>query len=255
MTTPTRTRGAMLADLADAVNELVEPRHHTEYFEQNVTDTTTTRRGRTRTRTRKMRRPHAVTFPGLLESLRQASVPGAADTAGGTGSFESRPSAELEPTSVLRSIRDDVQRYAHALKVQRKKGDTIEKTLRALVSTNASDTVLDNLVADARSWVKLARMATGFDPAPITLNQPCPYCMRRHALVVTGDLAAARCQRCGTRWDHDTIGLLADMLATNEDRETVADVACWMPECCRRGVHDEHEDGRGHTWRDTCRIA
>lgn len=243
------TRGMLLADLADAINQLLEPRSHSEYVERTITDTVVRRNGKIRQRTRKVRVAHAVQFPGLLEALREAAVPGATDTAGSTGaSFESRPPAELEPTSVLREIRDDTDRYARALNMPAK--PSLEKTLRALVSSNPTDTQLANLAADARRWVRRARVATGFDAAPITLNQPCPYCGRRNSLVITADLNAGRCTACHTTWTPDTIGLLADMLTANQTQETAIDVRCWMADCTRRGVHDRHVDVRGRQWTD-----
>jgi hypothetical protein len=116
-------------------------------------------------------------------------------------------------------------------------------------------TQLAEMTAQASRWVRKARIATGFEPAPVTLNHPCPYCMRRHALVIAGDLQSAKCTRCKTTWSPDTIGLLAEMLQTNETQETAAAVRCWMADCTRRGPHDVHQDERGRHWTKEARCV
>jgi hypothetical protein len=92
-----RTRPELLADLADAINELVEPRHHTEMLIKTVIESIDANGGRRRKAKRtRQRQRHTVTLPALLESLRSASVPGSSENGTGSGSFESRPAAELE---------------------------------------------------------------------------------------------------------------------------------------------------------------
>lgn len=241
-------RGVMLADLADAINQLVEPQHHVEYVEVTVTTPQPPANGRRRKakRTRR-RRAHHVKLPCLLDSLEHALVPGATGEIGAPAGYESKPAAEIEPAAILRAIRDDTARWARKYAITDRA--TLPLMLRALVSADHSDDQLANLLADALGWVRAARLACGYDVPPFTLNEPCPYCMRRHALVITGDLQAARCTRCGTSWSPDTIGLLADMLTANETTETMPQIRCWMADCTRRGPHDQHEDDRGHTWR------
>lgn len=245
------TRAELRADLADAVRELTEPRHHVEYLERSVTEVIDDGRRRKGKRTRQRRR-HAVTLPSLLQALLEAMTPASsADSIGGSG-FESRPSAELEPISVLRMITEQTGVWCRLLSVDRA---TLVAALHGLVGSEATDEQLAHLAHDAERWVKRARLATGFDKAPLTLNQPCPYCGRRHAIVVTGDLTAGRCSRCGTEWTPDTIGLLADMLTANTTQVTMALPRCvWAPDCHRMGPHDEHADGSGRTWRDTCDV-
>lgn len=245
------TRGSLLADLAGAVNELVEPRTHTEYVETTVTEEVPAGRRRKSKRTRR-RVAHTTTLPSLLDSLAEAMVPGATGEGDGSAGFESRPSADLEPVAVLREITTDATTWGRALLVNR---STLPGLLRGLVGAQHSDSQLRNLVYDARRWVRRARLATGFDAAPFTLNEPCPYCFRRHALVITADMQKARCSRCGTSWAPDTIGLLADMLTMNQEQETATMPACWMTDCTRLGVHTDHEDNRGHSWGDTCELS
>lgn len=244
------SRSLNLIDLADAIRSLTQPSQHTEYIEATVIEPPAGRR-RTTKRTRQ-RRPHTTTQPGLLEALHRAAVPGAAGDAGvSSGGFESRPSAELEPLSVLREIADDAGFWARTFGIEQ---PTLALTLSALVSAPTDDRQLELITHQADRWVRRARIAIGLDPAPVTLNEPCPYCMRRHALVISGDLRSAKCSRCGTSWSPNTIGLLADMLRTSETQETAAAVRCWMADCTERGGHELHRDTRGRTWRreDRC---
>lgn len=245
------TRRELLIDLADAINELTEPRRNVEYLEASVTRTVTTRSGKIRAKRTRERRKHSVTLPALLDELRSAAIPGSGDVGAAIGGFESRPSAELEPLAVFREIDHDAGFWARTFRIE---GADLADVLHSLVSAPHDEAQLAAITRQAVRWVHRARLATGHEPLPITLNEPCPYCLRRHALVIAGDLQSAKCTRCSTRWSPDTIGLLADMLRTNETQETAAAVPCWMPDCTRVGVHDEHQDGRGRTWGDTCEI-
>lgn len=244
-------RRQLLIDLADAINELTEPRQNVEYLEASVTRTVVSRSGKIRAKRTRERRKHTVTLPALLDELRSAAIPGSGDGSLAAAAFESRPSAELEPVSVLREIDHDAGFWARTFAIER---GTLTGVLHALVSAPHDDAQLAEITRQAVRWVHRARLATGHEPLPITLNEPCPYCLRRHALVIAGDLRSAKCSRCLTRWDPNTIGLLADMLRTNETQETAAAVPCWMPDCTKAGPHDTHEDGRGRTWGDTCEI-
>jgi hypothetical protein len=247
-----RTRPELLADLADAINELVEPRHHTEMLIKTVIESIDANGGRRRKAKRtRQRQRHTVTLPALLESLRSASVPGSSENGTGSGSFESRPAAELEALGVIRDIADSAATYATVLGVKR---GSLDSTLRSLVSARHSDEQLRNLVRDANRWVKKARIATGFDAAPITLGDACPACLRRNCLTITGDLEQAVCGRCGTEWGHDTIGQLAELLRVNQTQPTAVAVRCVWPTCPHTGPHDVHQDGAGRTFRDRCAV-
>lgn len=246
----TDDRRTLLIDLADAVNELTRPRQTTTFIEHSVSRVVTTRTGKRRAKRTRERRRHVVTLPSLLAELGQAAVPGAAATSGSTGAgFESRPSAELDPVSVLREITDDLGFWVRVFDLD---ASSLSKALAALVSAPHDDGQLALIAGQAQRWVHRARVATGHEPPPITMRDPCPYCMRRNSLVITGDLQSARCTRCGVKWSPDTIGLLADMLRTNQTQETAVAVPCWMPDCVRAGPHNEHEDGRGRVWGDFC---
>jgi hypothetical protein len=156
----------------------------------------------------------------------------------------------MEPIAVLTDITTDLATWTRALKIKR---DTLAGRLHALVSATITDSQLENLARDASRWVHRARQATGEEPAPITLGDKCPYCGKR-GIVITGDLSRGRCVRCGALWSPETIGLLAEMLIANQTRETMPDVRCWMADCVRRGIHEDHRDHRGRVWRreDRC---
>ncbi|WP_375490240.1 hypothetical protein [uncultured Jatrophihabitans sp.] len=245
-------RQSLLIDLSEAINQLTRPRRHTETIEDIVTDIVVSRTGKQRGRRRKIRRQHTTTLPPLLDELRDASRPGSgSDQPGSSGGFESRPSAELEPLSVLREIIDDATRWARTLRVDR---SDLPAMLSALVSAPHDDSQLTMLAMQAERWVHRAKQATGHEPLPVTLNQACPICGKRSALVVSGDLDAAKCSRCGARWTTDTIALLTEMLKANEG-ETMTAQRCYWRHCSRVGVHDEHLDqNTGRTWRDYCDV-
>jgi hypothetical protein len=246
-----RTRGDLLADLAASINELTERRHHTEHVIRNVTLEVDTGR-RKKARRSRQRTAHTVTLPSLLDSLSLAAVPGASESGPSGGGFESRPAAELDAIYVLRTIAVGATNWAHTLGVTRA---TLPGMLRGLVSAQHTDDQLRTLQREVERWVRLARIATGFDAPPMTIDNPCPSCGRKNCLVVTGDLNRVHCRRCGEVWDHDTVAMLAELIRVNTKQRTVADVPCHWVDCTRRGPHDLHGDHCGRTWRNTDRCV
>jgi hypothetical protein len=238
-----RTRGELLAELAGYINDLTEVRHHVEIYETEIN---------TGTRRRRTRRRHITTQPSLLVFLTQAMEPGSSEDMAALGGFESRPAAAINPTSVMRTIVDDSARWARTLSMARYA--TLPGRLHGLVSAAMTDNQLHNLVGDARWWVHMAKIATGEEPEPFTLNQPCPYCWRKHALVIAGDLGHAHCKACAAEWDEVTIGLLGQMLTANETRETLTDEPCWWADCYRLGSHLDHWGRDGRIWQDSCAV-
>lgn len=239
------SRGDMLADLADAINELTEIRNHTELIEAEERDGLIRRR---------VRRKRIVTFPSLLDELAEAMKPGAAGEASAAG-FESRPAAELEPINVMAMITEQSRVWANLLNVER---STLKGLLHGLVGAQHSDIQLASVLKDAAYWVKRARQATGWDESPMTLNLPCPYCWKRHTLVITSDLMKAKCKnpKCNAEWDEMTIGLLGQMLTSNAEVETMPQARCDSLladlRCYRLETHIyEHVDHRGRWWYST----
>lgn len=245
------SRVDMLANLADNINELTQPRKNVEAIESSVTVTVETGR-RKKVKRIRQRRMHIVEFPSLMDSLAEAAQPGQDGTQNGSAGYESRPSADLEPLAVLTMIETAAVIWSNTLDTTW--GATWTLTLSAFVSAHHTDAQLFALEDETRDWVKRARIATGLDAPPITLGDPCPHCGRRNALVITGDLTAARCQRCLRRWTPDTIGLLSQMLTANT-HDTLTRPRCVWLECAQTGEHDTHNDWRGNAWRDRCDLT
>jgi hypothetical protein len=209
-----KSRAEMLTDLADNIRELTQPRTHTETRE--VTHT----QGRKRWRAREK---HTITMPSLLQSLTDALQPGNTGEPTGAAGYESRPSADLEPLRVWTLIRDQTNTWCLTLSIKR---PTLEERLSGLVSAHTDNNELDQLAWDAANWVRQAKIATGWDPASITLGDRCPGCMRKHCLTVSGDLETATCNRCKMQWQHDTIHLLGRILEDNRTHETLTTTRC-----------------------------
>jgi hypothetical protein len=243
MTTPTRdrkydrTRGDLIADLADHVNDLTQIRHHAEIRE--VTETIGDKRKRVRKR-------HIITMPSLLESLAIAMSPATTGDTTAAG-YESRPPAALEPINVMLLIRTESNVWCSVLDVRRA---TLSQRLSALVGAAHTDTQLALLEREAAAWVRKAKLATGWEAESFTLNQPCPNCFRKHCLTITGDLQYANCSRCSMSWDPNTIGLLTQMLTVNETYETLAVTTCNdRGECYLASGHvEEHRNSTGRHW-------
>lgn len=236
-----RTRGDLLADLADHINELTEIRHHAEIRE--VTEVFGDKRKRVRKR-------HIITMPCLLQSLAEAMSPATTGDTTAAG-YESRPPAALEPINVMLLIRTELSVWCSILGVRGRK--TLHGKLKALVSAAHTDQQLTLLEREANNWVRRAKLATGWEAESFSLNQACPNCGRKHAISVTADLQWAVCKRCTTAWDPNTIGLLSQMLLANETKETLAVGRCYdlngADECYLVAAHlGEHRNSTGRHW-------
>lgn len=241
-------RNDMLADLADAVNELTEPRHEATRYEVAAKPRTTT--AGKRRRSQSPYETHVVTLPSLLQSLADAVEPGMDGDMLAVGSFESQPSADMAAIAAAVKIRAQVLAWCQRLEL--KPAATISGTVSRLVSANHTLPQLHDLLKDAKSWVRTCRIATGYDPAPRTVDIPCPNCNGKHVLTLFGeghDLLV-KCSKCQLDWPDEHIGLLTQMIEQNLTQTTLtADGPCPIsPGCYRRGVHDEHWNSRGNTW-------
>jgi hypothetical protein len=109
-------RRQALTDLADAVNELVRDRRHTEYLTERYK---VERPGR-KTTSRQRRRAVTTTLPSLLRALLDAAMPGAVvdDTgSSGGGGFESRPAVDLGAVHTLQTITAEANAWRRDLKL------------------------------------------------------------------------------------------------------------------------------------------
>lgn len=203
-----------LVDLADDVRELTDSQLHVEKFVLQDQHGRAVKHDR-----------HITRHPSLLDQLRAA---GNGDKVGAEGAmaggYESRPAARLEALDVLRTIASGADDWIvrHFTAESR---STIEGNLHALVGlAAAADTALRSRLAhDARSWLTLARVVTGWDSAPWRPRASCPVCEHVGDLRVRLDERVAACLHCKEAWTPATIGLLADHLReVNADARTHA---------------------------------
>jgi hypothetical protein len=234
-------RHAAIYRIHDAITDLTEPRHVTEHYEYQITE--------------HQRRPaqHVQTLPGLLQALQDAIEPGG-DNGQATGgrSFESRPPVRLDPIKVLRDIGRGARQWTQTLGLSRQTTRGHLMAIKSVASTMPDDLVND-LDRDTKTWIRQAKQATGEEPMPITLDQPCPECWKRNKLTITGTLDYAHCVNCDTTWDQDTIGLLGQMLTANTTEETISKTRCDHTDeglrCYRYTNHDGyHLTQTGRYW-------
>ena len=204
--------------LADLVDELCDPRPHVEripYWDNN--------------RNRK-HRIHKTTMPGLLAQMMELFQPGGNPDAG-PGVPGSRPPGNWAAVADHTLITAQVARWCWDLRIDLR--DTTEGNLRALVGASGgldSDT-RTRLTRDAARWHRIAETVTGWRVPPQDVRAPCPAltgdteCKARTLRVNYTD-HEAYCSTCGTVWDRDTIGLLAEtVLAYNRTAAAEADLA------------------------------
>lgn len=243
-----KSRNELLADLADDVRELTEPRTHSEMREVVKVS------GQKRTRVRER---HTETHPSLIGALRQAARPGQSGDAAAVGGFESRPPADLEPIRILRLIESGTDHWCNKLGCHR---TTLSGQLSALVGLGHTDQQLGDICREVARWVRDARIATGWDAPSSVLNVPCPNCWARNTLTVNGDLDFAKCRRCKQEWGPDMIGILSQMLTTNETHATVPAGVCaevrGEDRCYLVPDHqDRHVSPNGRYWARTESIS
>ncbi len=237
-------RYAAIYRIHDAIADLTEPRHVTEHYEYQITE--------------HVRRPakHIQTLPGLLQALQDAIEPGGDNgQANGGKAFESRPPVRLDPIKVRRDIGRGARLWTQTLDLKRHTTKGHLMAINAAVGAMSDEWVKD-LDRDTKRWIRQAKQATGEEPMPITLDQPCPECWKRNKLTITGTLDYAHCANCDMAWDQDTIGLLGQMLTANTTQETTARTRCDQADeglrCYRYTNHDGyHLTQTGRYWADT----
>lgn len=191
----------LLLDIAEAADELTNPRQHTEILEAWDRNRNLKRRRRT------------TTMPSLLTQLAQAIIPGEAyteDDPTAASSFGPRPPARLDAIDRLLAITAASARWCASLHLRLR--DQPERNIRALVGAAAvldSDT-MRTLRDDLHTWRTWAATVTGWQRPPDTPRAPCPLCEHYSTLRVRLDRYTACCLHCGGAWDHANIGLLAD---------------------------------------------
>ena len=190
-----------LARLTAAIDELVEPRTHTERFTRDTGHGPITHHWQT----------HVAS---LLDQLRQAVTPGSSiDLDNGHAIPASRPTASIEALDTLEAITVEVTRLI-TYTGPRPRPD-LEANLRGLLGTAASsdDDTQTYLAGLAERWLSRAKVLTGWEIPPWKPANSCPLCDARHSLRVRGitDIEVhACCVACGETWTPTTIGLLAE---------------------------------------------
>lgn len=233
-------RHAAINRVLDEITELTEPR--------NISNPLWSRK-------KKRTVFHVHTLPSLIEALRAATSPGAdISQQYGAKEFESRPAARISPIYVLTKIEDEAKSLCDDYDLRRA---TLNGYLMALKghAGQLEDHSLRVLDAAVKRWGRMARLATGEDPMPITLSDRCPVCGRKNKLTITGDMQYVRCDACKIDWDEHSIGIFAQMLENNRTHETLAVVKCDAERNEDRcylleGHEKEHRGNTGRYWWD-----
>lgn len=208
-------RPMTLADLAD---ELCDPRQHVEripYWDAN--------------RNRKYH-THKITLPGLLAQMADLMQPSSSPD-GGSSPAGSRPPGRWDAIADHALITAEVTRWCWHLHLPIR--NTVERNIRQLVGATMDGDTRAALERHMRRWHRIASYVTGWTTPPAHVRAPCPAwddtrgreCRARTLRVSYAD-AAAYCSTCGTTWDRDTVGLLAETVrAYNATAAAEADLA------------------------------
>lgn len=167
---------------------------------------------RTAARTQRAER-HLSAHPSLLNQLRQlaSDLPGQVEDATRRIPDSTPPGSWGALTAVLRietGAAAWVDRLAQPLRANP------EGNLRFLLAQTTVPAYGQQIADDIHRWWTIARVETGWDDPPRTLQDPCPYedCGSR-SLRVRAGVTAAWCSDCGAVWDSVSIGVLGGMLA------------------------------------------
>jgi hypothetical protein len=191
-----------LDQLHDQAAALTDPHQHTERIE--VWD---------KNRHRKIR-VHTTTQQGLLAQLAELMLPsGNPDPSAGVAA--SRPPARWDAIATHAQITLDAARWCWNLRLEQR--DTVESNIRQLVGVYPSMDPDDRkrLERSVWSWHRQAEIVAGWKSPPLDPCAPCPAlvegveCGERSLRINLADVHAF-CGSCGTEWDADTIGLLAE---------------------------------------------
>lgn len=193
----------ILSDIADAADELTDPRELViPIFAYDGN------------RNRKKVGEHRIRHTALLQYLADVAVPGRSEANGPAGTPRSRPPVNLDAVSKYAAIQIGAVKWCWALRIEPRVTDAsyydLEATIRGLVGA-ASSAVSDQqaeLLVELRRWRRWAAVATGFEEPARTLRAPCPvvdcgamgslriWAGERSGVAVT----EAWCEECGTRW-------------------------------------------------------
>lgn len=198
-----------LLRLTDSIAELVDAHTHHEPYQELVGGTLWARK-------------HRTEVPGLIQQLEEALKPGGiGDT--GSRAFGSRTPARDDALDVLALIDTAAWMWCDHAGLTCRPDTT--GNLRALlgVASRLTTDQLEDVSYEARSWVALARVTTGWDKPPFAPDNTCPLCSKRGGLRIrVGDGisstdATAACLNCHEHWDNTNVGLLAEHIQAEND--------------------------------------
>jgi hypothetical protein len=207
------------ADLSDMVSELVDQTRRREVIgahKRNHDGSSTW-----------VTRDRWTTHPSLVDQLRSA-VEASSSTEAGAGArpgFASSPAARLEAVDAYLRIERECAAALRAAGVKvpatvdmRGVFVDVSAAIRRLHATVGSDAL-----ADVRAWHTTARVVTGWDSPAWKPDNTCLACSVRGGLRVRLDRQAAVCVECGSTWDRETIGILADHIRQENAGRGVSD--------------------------------
>lgn len=202
-----------IADLLAAADELTDSRDHVEPITASWWDKNRNRKTRTvRYRTR---------VPSLLDQLAAAVHPGEVyvEQDSSRPGFASRPPARLDAIDRLLAIEAGAARWVVSIGLTLR--DTTAGNIRALVGVSGtldSDT-LAALLTEVYLWRNWAATVTGWQTLPWRPRVPCPVCEALGSLRIRLDRKTACCMDCGEAWGEDAIGLLAEHIRLEGEKE------------------------------------
>jgi hypothetical protein len=209
-------------ELADYIRDLTETHTMTEHYTIRIGQAWEGRDHRTRA-------------PALIAQLLANDVPSAAVEEGPRPGFASKPAARLDAIDAAVHIDREVNLWITDMGEQTRSLDTMS-ALRQLhgLAAGADQVTRKAVERDARRWWTQARIVTGWDSPAWTPDNTCPQCSERGSLKVklADHIAMCTGPECRTTWTPETIGLLADHIRAESERERLPRLGigpCWCP--------------------------
>jgi hypothetical protein len=203
-----KSRGELLRDLADHVDELVDSRQHTERYYVWVGG-------------HKDWRAHKTDHESLLDQLRDRADPtfrarGDMIPFGADRAFQSSPAADINAIGTLQMIALGARQLV--VEMGGLPSGT-EATLRALVglAANLDHGPLADLVKAVNAWRSEALTRCGWQTSVVGVR--CPECRAPsgvRGLRIRVDRESAMCVSCGTAWSAATMGILGRRIAEDQ---------------------------------------
>lgn len=154
--------------------------------------------------------PHVLEHPSLINQLR---LTGAGSTAGlMSSSLGSKPPASIDAVSHLDTMERETRLWWRKVEPAKEPGKTLEIRLHLLAAraSTLTDDQLSTLDGDVMRWWATARVASGWDSAPLKPHVPCMVCEKVGQIRLRIDPLSAVCLACGAAWDETTIGILGN---------------------------------------------